>query len=129
MYLTKFSPKCSNFQPQNTNSPPKSLKRSSPPAKVRRPNYTHGEMLCIINEVKKRLDIIAGKLDNKSGVTSERKLKAWQDITEAVNAISSVTRTTTEIKLKYKDMRAQCKMKYSKYLLHQKGTSKSPSSR
>lgn len=100
---------------------------SSTPAKVRRPNFTRGEMLCIINEVKQRLGVIAGKLDYKSGVTFERKERAWHEITEAVNAISSVKRTSLEVKLKYKDMRAQCKGKYSKYVLHMKGTGKSPS--
>lgn len=59
----------------------------------------------------------------------ERKGRTWQNITDAVNPIASIARTSTEIKLKYKDMRVQCKAKYAKYLPHLKGTGKSPSSR
>ena len=98
---------------------------SSPPAKVRRPNFTRGEVLCIIHEVKKRLPIISGKLDFKSGITHQRKDEAWQEITDAVNIISSVPRTMHEVRLKYKDMRTQCKSKYAKHVRHMGGTGKS----
>ena len=98
---------------------------SSPPAKVRRPNFTCGEVLCIIHEVKKRLPIISGKLDFKSGITHQRKDEAWQEITDAVNIIFSVPRTMHEVRLKYKDMRTQCKSKYAKHVRHMGGTGKS----
>ncbi|MPC59049.1 hypothetical protein E2C01_053064 [Portunus trituberculatus] len=43
---------------------------SLPPAGVRRPNFTRGEMLRMIHEVKPRLPVITDKLDHSTGQAS-----------------------------------------------------------
>ena len=96
-----------------------------PPAKVRRPNFTRGEMLCIIHDVKQRRAVILGKLDYSAGITNEKKDRAWDEIVSALNVISHVPRTRNEVRLKFKDMRAQCKAKIAKNVQHMEGTGKS----
>ena len=83
-------------------------------------------MLCIIDEVKKRLAIITGKLDYSAGITHDKKERAWQEIATAVNVVSRVPRSAAEVRQKFKDMRAQSKAKYAKHVRHMEGTGKSP---
>ena len=96
---------------------------SAPPAKVRRPNFTRAEMFCIIHEVKQRRALLLGNLNNyAAGITNERRERAWEAIVSTVNAISHITRTPEEIRSKFRDMRAQCKMKISKNVRYMEGT-------
>ena len=98
---------------------------SSPPAKVRRPNFSRTEVTCILDQVKQRLPVIGGRLNFNAGITLESKMRAWKDITMAVNEVSQVPRTPKEIRSKYKDMRTQCKAKHAKRARHMEVTSKS----
>ena len=71
-------------------------------------------MPCIIHEVKQRRAVILGKLDYSAGITNEKKDRAWGEIASALNVISHVPRTRNEVRLKFKDMRGQCKAKIAK---------------
>ena len=75
--------------------------------------------------MKERQAVVLGTLNYIAGITNERKDRAWDQIASAVNVISHVPRTRSEVRLKFKDMRAQCKAKIAKNVRHMEGTGKS----
>lgn len=88
------------------------MEDSASSAKRRRPNFSESEILTLLKEVKKREDIILGKMDHK--ITDRVKEAAWREVTQAVNQVARVPRRVDESRRKFIDLRAQVKKKASR---------------
>lgn len=95
---------------------------SEPPKKFRRPRFTDTEALTLVEEVERRCPVIMGRLDNT--VTADKKNRAWEEVTAAVNEVSRVGRTLEELRRKFKDLRSHVKIKSAAELRHIAGTGK-----
>lgn len=92
---------------------------------MRRPRFSECELLTIVEEVEKRQAIITGKHDYSAGVTAEKKQLAWQQVCQAVSAVSRVQRTPEEVRKKFVDMKSALKSKAAQEVRHMEGTGKS----
>lgn len=92
------------------------------PKKTRRPRLSKAEVLALLEEVEKRRGIILGRLDDKAGITSQRKQLAWQQVCDAVNRVSHVPRTADEIRRKFADLKSRVKCKAGEEIQHLEGT-------
>ena len=78
-------------------------------------NFNSTERITLIEEFAARKDILQQKF--KSSLTNKKKQEAWAEVTAAVNAVSPVERSVTEVKEKWSklssDARAQlCACKF-----------------
>ena len=101
-----------------------SLNMAATAIKVRRPNFSDAEMLAMVAAVKERAIVILGKLDTQAGVTAAKKLRAWEEVAAAVNAVARVPRITEEVRRKFKDMRSHVKSKAAQEVRQMEGTGK-----
>lgn len=75
--------------------------------KKRATKFTDAEKLALTESIKERYSILFGKLN--STTNRQDKTKAWGEVLSAVNAVSSVTRTLSQIQEKYKNMKKDVK--------------------
>ena len=73
----------------------------------RKPNFSSLERITLIEEYCARKDILQQKF--KSSLTNQNKQKAWAEVTFAVNAVSAVERTVTEIKEKWMKLSSEAR--------------------
>ncbi len=85
--------------------------------KKRKLNFTVSEINILTSKVEENLDIIQSKFTNS--VTNQRKNKLWDNITKEVNAIGVASRTTHEVKEKWKNLKALPRKGFQ-VVLHQK---------
>ena len=86
------------------------------PKKVRprRPNFTEAELLAMATSVVEKEATFFGKFTFDSAATSMRmKEVAWQDVTDAVNAVGRAQppRDVGEVKIKFKHFKSEVKKK------------------
>ena len=91
-------------------------------ASKRKPNWTEKEKLMLLEEYEKRKDIIRSKFSSK--VSSAAKASAWEEISKAINAASSVKRDVKEIQKKLDNICANGKTEVSTKRKLQKKTGK-----
>lgn len=75
--------------------------------KRRNLNFNKSEVDVLLSEVKTRKNIILG--NHTTGITNKRKYVEWQQITAAVNAVSSTERAVPEVKKKWQDLKVEGK--------------------
>ena len=68
----------------------------------RKPNFSVYETGVITDNVKKHLETIQLKLTNN--ITNKKKQEIWEEITRAVNAVATASRTVSEVKDKWKNL-------------------------
>ena len=86
--------------------------------KKRKLNFTVSEINILTSKVEENLDIIQSKFTNS--VTNQRKNKIWDNITKEVNAIGVASRTTHEVKEKWKNLTSSAKKRFSDIRKQQK---------
>lgn len=79
--------------------------------KRRKANFSDREISVLIDKVEDNYKILSAKFSDV--ITSQEKNKVWNDIAEAVNAVSTVQRTTDELKKKWEDLKTRTKKKAS----------------
>ncbi|XP_048752511.1 uncharacterized protein LOC125664050 isoform X2 [Ostrea edulis] len=78
--------------------------------KSRKPNWSDAEMNALVEAYSNSIQIIRGKFS--SSLTCEMKRRAWEDVTEKVNAVTvSCVRTVKETKKKILDSQSNVKKK------------------
>ncbi|MDG2555480.1 SANT/Myb-like DNA-binding domain-containing protein [Vibrio parahaemolyticus] len=77
----------------------------------RKKNFSEAEIEIILGEVDLRKNILFSSVS--SGVTGTGKAKAWREVTDAVNVVSVVQRTMSEVKRKWFDMKLEAKKRIS----------------
>lgn len=74
------------------------------------PEMTEEESTVLINEYEARKNILDS--DVRTAESGRKKTKAWQEIADAVNAISSYKRTVAQIRIKLKNLKSKAKSNY-----------------
>lgn len=83
-----------------------------PHKRVRRPNFSDDELLVLIDEVGKRKRVVLEKKFDSGELVSAKTIdNAWVTITQEVNSVSRLKRTTADIRKKFRDMRSHVKSK------------------
>ncbi|XP_059204107.1 uncharacterized protein LOC131983404 [Centropristis striata] len=77
----------------------------------RKKNFSEAEIEVILGEVESKKNILFSSVS--SGVTGTGKAKAWREVTDAVNVVSVVQRTTAEVKRKWFDIKLDAKKRIS----------------
>lgn len=79
----------------------------------RRPNWTEKEKLVLVEAVRRREDRLFGKMKGPGGVKNVKiKEEAWEEVAEAVNAISeTINRSTEEVRKQYANIKQRAKQK------------------
>ncbi|XP_062602284.1 myb/SANT-like DNA-binding domain-containing protein 4 [Saccostrea cucullata] len=100
----------------------------TPKKRSRKSNWDPRDEITLIEEVQKREKILFGKLDGP-GRTTVDKSKAWKEVTDLVNAGSTIIcRDVNEIKKKYQNIKQKAKEKRSAILNPKTGGGKKPAS-
>lgn len=86
----------------------------------RKKNFSDGEIEVILAEVQLRKSILFSSVS--TGVTGTGKSKAWTEVTDAVNSVSSVIRTVQEVKRKWFDIKLDAKKRITTHKLHTTAT-------
>lgn len=77
-------------------------------------NYSQAEIRCIIDFYKKNNDILSSKFSSNS--TLEKKNKLYDNLLNAVNAVSSTTRTLQGIKDKWQNLQRHVRSKVAAFI-------------
>ncbi|XP_069108898.1 nuclear apoptosis-inducing factor 1-like [Argopecten irradians] len=96
------------------------------PSKKRKPNWTADECLQLTKLVEEKKDVIRAKFG--AGVTTQRKREAWQRITDAINASSTVRRSVEEVEKKWHNLHMKGKAELSDHRRQAVMTGGGPSS-
>lgn len=75
--------------------------------KAKKRNFTDCEMEVLLSEVEGRKKVLFGGLS--AGISNKRNILEWEQVTEAVNAVTSVPRTVQETKKKRSDLKVVVK--------------------
>ena len=76
--------------------------------KRRKPNFSETEKILLIEEFRKREDILKGSFSQK--ITSRQKHSAWEEIANELNCRNpSVKRTVPEIQKKWQNLNSSAK--------------------
>ena len=70
----------------------------------RKPNYRDNEIVCLIEGISNKKDILMTKL--QSAVTNKKKREVWREITANVNSLGIALRTEEDLKKKWKDLKS-----------------------
>ena len=90
---------------------------SKKPKKTRRPAFTEGEKMALVESFSIHADTLQSPLTNT--ITNETKRKAWDAVTNAVNAVNpAVVRTLQEVKKKWKNLVSETKKDVRKVSPH-----------
>lgn len=92
----------------------------SPTKRARKPNFTAAECTVLLEAAEQHLDIIKSKFS--SNLTNRNKNKAWDEITEKVNALGVCKRSTLEVKEKWRGMVSVAKKEHNKCAVAKKKT-------
>ena len=90
---------------------------SKKPKKTRRPAFTEREKMALVESFSIHADTLQSPLTNT--ITNETKRKAWDAVTNAVNAVNpAVVRTLQEVKKKWKNLVSETKKDVRKVSPH-----------
>ncbi|XP_025085946.1 myb/SANT-like DNA-binding domain-containing protein 4 [Pomacea canaliculata] len=83
--------------------------------KARKANFSNCEDVAIIESYRKQKHVLQSKF--KSTVTNRKKQTAWTEVTNAVNSVSAVCRTTKEVKERWVKLtkKAKAQLRARKY--------------
>ncbi|KAL3881753.1 hypothetical protein ACJMK2_028148 [Sinanodonta woodiana] len=93
-------------------------------------NWNEKEKIILVQKVLEKENIIFGKLKGcggVGGVTHSDKERAWVEVTEAVNAISSEPRTVHQCRKQYDNIKQRAKEKLHEIKMPQTGGGPKPS--
>ena len=79
--------------------------------KKRKLNFTVAEIDTLTSKVHENLDVLQSKLTNAT--TNQRKNKIWDNMTKEINAIGVASRTTSEIKEKWKNLTSSARKMFA----------------
>ncbi|XP_059209967.1 t-SNARE domain-containing protein 1-like [Centropristis striata] len=71
-------------------------------------NFSEAEIETLTSHVQQHKVILFGSL--KSGIKGSRKNEVWKEITAAVNSVAADTRTPSEVKKKWSNLKLATKM-------------------
>lgn len=80
-------------------------------AEDKAPDMTDDELMTLVNEYENRKTIIDCEV--KTVDFGKKRNKAWEEITEAVNACSTYKRTPAQIKIKMKNLKTRAKSRFT----------------
>ena len=92
--------------------------------RARGKNFSIPELECIVSEVEKHLVLINSKFTDT--VTNTKKQKAWIAIAQAVSAVSSVDRSSEEVRVRFTKLKSEVKKKAGQELKERKKTGGGP---
>lgn len=90
----------------------------------RKPNFTTRELTIITENVEANKGILQSKFTDN--VTNKSKNETWKAITEKVNAVGVASRTTYEVKQKWKGLFSTAKREFSQQKKAQRKTGGGP---
>ncbi|KAK2570328.1 t-SNARE domain-containing protein 1 [Acropora cervicornis] len=93
----------------------------------RKPNFATRELTIITENVEANKGILQSKFTDN--VTNKSKNETWKAITERVNAVGVASRTTYEVKQKWKDLFSTAKREFSQQKKAQRKTGGGPAPR
>ena len=73
----------------------------------RKPKFSATEMSILTEKVMENIEVLHAKLSNST--TNRMKSDIWEKITEAVNAIGRTSRSTQEVRDKWKNLQSMAK--------------------
>ena len=92
--------------------------------KARKRNFSVSETAILTEKVEEHFAVLQSKLTNSN--TNKLKNKIWQEITAAVNAVGVESRTTTEVREKWKGLHSAAKKEFSAYRQERQKTGGGP---
>ena len=92
--------------------------------KARKRNFSVSETAILTENVEEHFAVLQSKLTNSN--ENKWKKKLWQEITAAVNAAGVESRTTTEVREKWKSLLSATKKEFSAYRQERQNTGHGP---
>ena len=90
----------------------------------RKPNFSVNEIAVLTENVIPNMGILQSKFSNN--VTNRKKNETWEEITRAVNAVGHASRSTQEVRDKWKNLQSVAKKEFSEFRRETKKTGGGP---